>query len=152
MSPPNQQRELGELASSLTASITEQRNAHQRLRDDLNMQDAALEGLSARLSAIESDYKAFKATPQSITNLMAPWQMLFGAILMSATIVGGMWAITYEIRSDVRDIKTQQAADAKLADERATGLKESVTDAKKMQELQRIQIESLTKTVLTQGR
>ena len=36
--------------------------------------------------------------------------------------------------------------------ERSTTIRESISDAKKMQELQRIQLESLTKTVLTQQR
>jgi hypothetical protein len=116
---------------------------HARLRHDIR----ALESESARQLAlivdVQNSVKTLANRQPDLSNVLVPGKMLFGAIVCSATIVGAMWAITYGLRSDVRDLITTQEAHTKLEDERYINLKQ-------MQEMQRVQTESLKTTVLTQ--
>ncbi len=134
-------------------------DGHQRLRQDiraLENETHALENEAARIlhKLVELDSKVTRLETRQpdLSQVLVPGKMLVAAVLFSASIVGAMWAITYGLRSDVRDLITQQEAHTRLEDERSNTLKESISDAKKMSEMQRVQLESLTKTVLTQQR
>ncbi len=52
--------------------------------------------------------------------------MFVGAVMLTTAIVGGMWGITYGLRSDVRDLVTSSEAHSKLEEERSNNLKEAV--------------------------
>lgn len=125
---------------------------HHRLRQDIRSLEGALSRVDTRLTELSTKVTGLETRQPVLSNVLFPWQIVMGGFALTATIMTGVWGITYGLRSDVRDLLTTQAAQAKMADERSATLKESISDAKKMQEMQRIQLESLTKTVLTQRR
>jgi len=115
--------------------------------------------LEKRIQVLEGSLKEHersctesKAKPIDIERLIVSPKIVVGIVMAVLAIAGSIWLSTAGLRSDVRDILTQQAAQSKLSDERSESLKESIADAKRLSELQRIQLESLTKTVLTQQR
>jgi hypothetical protein len=118
----------------------------------LKSYDDRLKSVEDQLAIHRLECANAKSKPIDITQLSIPTRVVVAVVGAAVAIAGGIWASTSGIRSDVRDILTQQTAYARMADERAGALKESISDAKKLQELQRIQLESLTKTVLTQQR
>lgn len=95
------------------------------------------------------------------SKLSFPLQLVIGIV----AAFGAMWASTYGLRSDVRDILTrmegqaaiaaEQAklqeqraiAESKLQDERAGAMKEAVADMRRRQELQQYEIQQLSKTI-----
>lgn len=68
--------------------------------------------------------------------------IIVGAFLAAA---GGIWTL----RSDVRDILTRMELQAKLQDERADSLRESVESMKRRQELQQYEIQGLKEAITT---
>jgi len=125
---------------------------HKRHRARLDGHESRIESLEQAHADLQSKVLQLSGRQVSLTDIIVPSKVVWAIVLSAVMIAGGIWASTSELRSDVRDILTQQAASAKMADERSGSLKESIADAKRLQELQRIQLESLTKTVLTMQR
>ncbi len=125
---------------------------HHRLRQDIRSLEGTMSRIDTRLTELSTKVNNLENKQPVLSNVLLPWQMFVGAVMLTTAIVGGMWGITYGLRSDVRDLVTSSEAHSKLEEERSNNLKEAVGEQKKMQELQRIQLESLTKTVLTQQR
>jgi hypothetical protein len=80
--------------------------------------------------------------------------MLLGGIV---TTLGGMWTITSGLRSDVRDILTHMTmqrqideGQAKIQEERANAMRESIDAMKRRQELQQYEIQGLKELMLKQ--
>lgn len=80
------------------------------------------------------------------------------AVIVSGflAVSGGMWASTYGLRSDVRDILTRMDGQAKIAELNAKlqeqgllTLRESIEAMKRRQELQQYEIQGLKEVVLT---
>src|SRR5258708_19046926 len=76
-------------------------------------------------------------------------------ISICLSVAGGMWASTYGMRSDIRNIMTRMdsASEAlklsvSLAEERAAALKDSIDSIKRRQELQQYEIQSLKEMIL----
>lgn len=62
--------------------------------------------------------------------------------------VGGMWASTAGIRSDMRDIKTRMEMQAEVDRSRNDNLRESVESMKRRQELQQMEIQGMKEIVM----
>ncbi len=81
--------------------------------------------------------------------------LIVGAFLST---FGGIWAATWSLRSDVRDVLTRQTmqveidkTNAKLQEERAETLKEAISALTRQQQMQQYEIQNLKEMVLRQG-
>lgn len=79
-------------------------------------------------------------------------------VILIVGMSGGFWMATYSLRSDVRDILTRMGmqaeidkTNARLQEERAANLRESIEAMKRRQELQQYEIQGLKEMVLKQG-
>lgn len=88
------------------------------------------------------------------TRLTFPLQLV--VIIVSAALSAGsaMWAVSYGMRSDVRDILTRLDAQreidsekSKLLDERFNNLRDTVQDMKRRVELQQYEVQRLNETI-----
>lgn len=108
------------------------------------LSDAALR----RLDAEPIDADKIRFSPRVVAAFV-------GACL---SIFGGMYASTYGLRSDVRDILTTmenqkrvEELNQKISDTRATALEKSIDTIDKRQQLQALEIQGLKEMVLKQG-
>lgn len=118
---------------------------HHRLREDLRALEARIGHIESCQSEVRTKLTKLEA-PQDLTKSVIPTKLWLAMLMLAIMIVGA----AYSVKSDVRDIATQQTAQTKLDDSRSDTLRDSVAELKRMQEMQRVQLESLTKTVLTQ--
>jgi hypothetical protein len=135
---------------------------HARLRRDyrsLETRLVAMEALRLTQDAHFDRLDQMLARPIEVSALRFTPAVVMAVISMCLTVAGGMWASTYGLRSDVRDILTKMAATAdlersntKLQDERALTLTKTIETIDKKQELQRLKLEAITETVLRQQR
>lgn len=91
----------------------------------------------------------------STLRLRFPLREVIMVVSVTLAASGSMWAVTYGLRSDVRDVltrmddqKTIEAEKAKLQDERMQNLRESIMDMKRRQELQQYEIQNLKEMIL----
>lgn len=90
------------------------------------------------------------------TQLQFSAQVVVFIISAFLTVAGAMWATTYSMRSDVRDILTKMEERKKidelhdkLQDERSAAMRESIESMKRRQELQQYEIQGLKELILT---
>jgi len=132
-----------------------------------------LQTLVAEMEDHKIECATHKAKPVEISKMMWSWQ----ALLIIGAIIAGQVASTWGLRSDVATVLTQMAAQkdlervtTKAAEDREAArakldeakaelqkqiiaqLAEAVGEFKKSQEMQRVQLESLSKTVIAQRR
>lgn len=127
-------------------------HGHRRLRDDWRGHEARLDSLEAFQQETEVHLVRLDNSPApDVSKLKFPLQ----TVVLIVSICFGMWATTYGLRSDVRDILTQMAAkkdnDAikeTLQNERAAALRAAIDGTEKQLKLQQIQIQELTNAVL----
>lgn len=88
------------------------------------------------------------------TRLKFPLELVIIIVSAALSAAGGMWAVSYGLRSDVRDILTRMQAQeqiesekAKLLDERFQTLRETVQDMKRRVELQQYEVQRLNETI-----
>lgn len=88
--------------------------------------------------------------------LQFPLQFVFVIVGAFLTCAGGMWASTYGLRSDVRDILTRMElqtqvdeARAKVQEERIAAMRESIEAMKRRQELQQYELQGMKEVLLT---
>lgn len=145
---------------SLTPEIVWQRveqddekheSAHKRLRGTLDQIQENLELVALALAETKSQLAVLKATPVDVAKL----RFTPAIVIMIITVAGGMWASTYGLRSDVRDILTRMnlqteldVARTKLQDERAANLKDSVDAMRRRQELQQYEIQGVKDAIV----
>lgn len=132
--------------------------AHNRLRDTLiELRDAldSLEQISADNKMLVAKLETAQMNPVDVAKLRFTPQIVIGIITMAVTIAGGMWASTYGLRSDVRDILTRLSlqteldiARTKLQDERAANLKDSIDSMRRRQELQQYEIQGVKDAIV----
>jgi hypothetical protein len=129
------------------------REAHKRLRETLIEIGERLDKVQACQDNIRREHERMKTAmnqPPDLTRGFLPtrfWVTIFAATLsIAATIIGA----AYSVKSDVRDQATLEASESRLNDERISNLRQAIDDLKKSGELQRIQLESLTKMVIQQ--
>ena len=96
-----------------------------------------------------------EATPIDVEQIRFPPRIVFAVIGAVFTIVGGMYASTYGLRSDVRDILTTMAQQKQLDDlnqqiakQRDETLSKSIDTIDKRQQLQAIELQQLKEMVL----
>lgn len=87
-----------------------------------------------------------------VMKLSFPLQFVFVIVSAFLTVAGGMWASTYGLRSDVRDILTRMEyqaklddRDAKIAEERAEAQRESIKEIRNRLELYKIELQQQIK-------
>jgi hypothetical protein len=95
-------------------------DGHRRLRQDLRAIEARLILFEAQLTDLRTKVTRMEAAPLDVSNLRLSPSLVIAVIMTVITLVGGFWTI-----------------------------KDAIGDLKKGQELQRIQIESLAKTVIS---
>lgn len=127
--------------------------AHTRLRETLgDLRDAldSLEQISADSKLLVSRLETAQQDPVDVAKLRFTPSVVIGIITMAITVAAGMWASTYGLRSDVRDILTRMnlqteldVARTKLQDERAANLKDAVDSMRRRQELQQYEIQGV---------
>ena len=137
---------------------------HGRLRRDIRVleQDMAtvrsmMATHGARMDGLDHALVRVSTAPTEISRIHFTPGIVASIVTVCLAISGGMWASTYGLRSDVRDILTQQneqqkvdVANATLNAERAAMLRQTVDMIEKKQELQRLEIQSLRETILRQ--
>lgn len=100
--------------------------AHARLRGSIGeLQDNVAE-LALSLAETRSQLAVFKATPVDVAKLRFTPSVVAMILSCCVTVAGGMWASTYGLRSDVRDILTNIALQTKIQDERNTRAEKSI--------------------------
>lgn len=120
---------------------------HQRLRESLREFEGWLTRHDGMLGAQASDLATLKATPLEATNLHFSPSVVLVIVTTCLTIGAGMWASTYGLRSDVRDILTKQDASSKLQEERSLNLHESIESVKRRQEAQQFEMQALKESL-----
>ena len=96
-----------------------------------------------------------EATPVDIEQIRFPPNIVASAVAMVITIVGGMYASTYGLRSDVRDILTTMSQqkqldelNQKIAAQRDETMSKAIDTIDKRQQLQAIELQELKEMVL----
>ena len=143
---------------------------HHRLRTDLRELADEMSTSTERLDRVEREQKELRqmagsSLPESRNGginagrLIFPWQLLVVIVSGFLTAAGGMWSVTYGLRSDVRDILTKiqgqqeiEIQKAKLQDERYNALRESVQDMNRRVQLQQYEVQRLNETLAAMGR
>jgi hypothetical protein len=128
---------------------------HHRLRADFRDMERRLDTLDDAQAKMAVHVTQLDTKPIQATELHFTPAVVLTIVSLSLSIAGGMWASTYGLRSDVRDILTSMAASAnmervttKLNDERAQQTAKTIETIDKKLELQRLKIESLNDIVL----
>lgn len=125
------------------AAHTRLRLAHDRLDARLDAIDAACLKLEHRLSTLEK-------APTELSNIRFTPQLVIWIVGAFLSVSGGMWASTYGLRSDVRDLLTRGDAQAKLEETRADTLTKAIDEMKRRVELQQFEIQSLKDVLVKQ--
>lgn len=153
-------------------------DAHKRIREDISKLEERVEDafrlLSDRQIAVGAQVQDLVRTPVDMTKLVATPKIIVGIVATILTVFGGVWAVTSDLRSDVRDILTRMEseqrvtdANAKLLevnnatinralDANAREMKDSIAAVTKRQELLQLQYaqlsEQMTRLTAQRGR
>lgn len=117
--------------------------SHARLRETLREHEGWLMRHDRFLEETRAAVALINATPVEAAQLHFSPSVVLAIVTICLTIAGGMWASTYGLRSDVRDILTKQDSATKLQDERAQNLHESIEAVKRRQESQQLELQEL---------
>ena len=111
---------LAGLLELLDAHDKKHDEAHRRLRHDFReLEERHIDGLKAlaeKQSATAASVKEISLTPIDAAKLVFTPKIVLSVIGIVVTIYGGIWAQNSGLRSDVRDILTQMAAEKRVAD------------------------------------
>ncbi len=130
---------------------------HHRLRTDLRGMDLKLDSITKEVSELRGKFILFAGGERSTDVSKLRWTArdVLAIVAICLSVAGGMWASTYGMRSDIRNIMTRMdsASEAlklsvSLAEERAAALKDSIDSIKRRQELQQYEIQSLKEMIL----
>ena len=101
--------------------------------------------------ALPRDREARVPTTTDASKLSFPLQL----VIVIVTAFAAMWASTYSLRSDVRDILTRMEAQGKLVElqsraleERMNAQKDDINEMKRRLELVQLQYQSLRETMI----
>jgi hypothetical protein len=147
----NAKKEIDALKTAHVELREEMNSGHGRLRDTLRNVGESLDeywNCQQDLKLKVRDLANAQAAPPDLSKSVIPTKLWLSIIGLCAVIVGA----AYSVKSDVRDIVTAHTAEQKLTDERNAAQKTFNEDLKKDFALQRIQLESLTKMVISQQR
>lgn len=128
---------------------------HSRLRKDYRSIERRVESMENAQVANALHFSKIDALRTDVNELRFTPQVVLTIVLTCLSIAGGMWASTYSLRSDVRDIRTLMSAQAelehantRLSEERAAQVAESIRQIRATMELQRMKLEALGEAVL----
>ena len=121
-------------------------------------QDLILKGIDqlekAQLKQ-ENDLSTLAKAPQDLSKIVMSPGVILTIVVTIVSIVLGQQASTWGLRSDMRDVSTRMAEQAKIDEtrqtaqkERADALKGAVESVAKKQELQQLEMQSLRETIL----
>lgn len=141
------------------------RDSHQRLRGDVSRIDEALEVLGeshqtnkARLAKLEAALELSAQSPIDVNKLVATPKIVASIVFVIVGMVGSMWAITADLRSDVRNVLTLMAseqrvsdANAKLIDANNRELKDALDQIRRRQDLLTLQYQELKDKLTAQA-
>jgi hypothetical protein len=118
-------------------------DAHKRLRESIREIDAELVLIKKAQSDASEKFAAYAATPPDVMKLRFTPSTVVAVCAVCISIVGGFWASTSGLRSDLRDMATVDVANRKLQDERAATFRDSLESLKRQQELQRYETQAV---------
>lgn len=135
-------------------------DAHGRLRAEIlylkSSLDQGLQAVRAEVAAERTVVASYIATPVDVTKLVLTPKIVFAIILVVISIYGTIWASTYGLGSDVRDILTRidaqknaLEATSKLQEVRGEAVKSAIDDIKSRQESQATELQALKEAILT---
>lgn len=134
-------------------------DSSKRLHLEIDEVKRRVEALNLLQVDTQTRLTRFESTPIEVDKIRFPPRIVAAAVAAAITIVGGMYASTYGLRSDVRDILTtieSQKREAeltrKLADQQTESLVKAVDVIDKRQQLQAIQMQELKEMVIKGGR
>jgi len=143
----------------LITSLDEKHDdAHLRLRTELayvkNQLDSGLQAVRAEIALVRTEMATHVAMPIDVTKLVLTPKIVFTIVLIVVSIYGTIWASTYGLGSDVRDILTridsQKAAlesAVKLQELRSDTVKGAIDDVKRRQETQATELQSMKEAI-----
>lgn len=133
-------------------------DGHKRLRVDYRELDARITKLEASQAANETHFTKIDTTPTDVSQLHFTPQIVLLIVTTCLTVAGGMWASTYGLRSDVRDILTRMNNQAtldqmqiRLQDERSSALKADIEEEKRQRLLLKYDLETKLKEMTTRS-
>jgi hypothetical protein len=128
---------------------------HRRIRESLAIMGDRLDELDACQATMRLEAQRMQsqiAQPPDLTRSVLPtrlWLTVLGSTLVLAVSI---FAAAYSVKSDVRDLSTRQASESRLNDERFTNQQRMIEDVKRDSAVQRMQLESLTKLLISRWR
>jgi hypothetical protein len=138
---------------------------NQRLERLEETRDESSQRLRLELDELRRRFDSLSSRPLEVDNIRFPPRLVVGIVAAVMAIVGGMYASTYGLRSDVRDILTTMANQEKvdvekeklttekqrLSDEKFQSLRDAVSVIDRRQQLQQIETAELKEMVIKQG-
>lgn len=125
--------------------------AHDRLRGSMKEMQENTEALALSLAETRSQLAVFKATPVDVAKLRFTPPTVAMILSCCITVAGGMWASTYSLRSDVRNILTNMELQTRLQDERNTRAEKSIDSLTRQVELLKYEQQRLREDVTKKG-
>lgn len=125
--------------------------AHARLRGSLVEVQENVETLALALAETRSQLAVMKATPVDVAKLRFTPPTVAMILSCCITVAGGMWASTYSLRSDVRNILTNMELQTRLQDERNTRAEKSIDSLTRQVELLKYEQQRLREDVTKKG-
>lgn len=148
------QPSIGLLRQMIEQNDEKHEDGHHRLRTDLRAVEHRLDQLNDKLIALTLTTERRSATPVDLAKVTLTPRLAAVVLGVFASTFGAMWAATYSLRSDVRDLLTTTSLQAettrasfKLQDERMSTLRESVDAMKRRVELQQYEVQRLNETM-----
>lgn len=123
---------------------------HLRLRGDFQEMRIRLETFEKLLTKHEAHLTQIDSAPISPNRILFTPQIVIAIVFSVVTIIAGQWAITDGIRSSLRDVVSNTAAQTKIQDERSVTLTKTIDEIKRTQTLQQYDIKELHDLISTQ--
>lgn len=130
-------------------------DSHLRLNNMPRGAGETMPSLETRVEALESERLAtarilarLESSKPELERLVFSPRVVVWLVTAAVSVFGGIWASTYGLRSDVRDILTHMSFNETLQTERSKATVESIDQMKRRQELQQYEIQDLEKTIL----
>jgi len=155
VAPPPSAARLAERIEQLEESRDE---SSRRLNLEIADLKRRVEAMAVLQTASDVRLTRIDATPLDAEKIRFAPRVVVAIVAACVSIVLGMYAVNYGIRSDVRDILTRQEqrdrleeVNRKLTDQQTEAITKAVDVIDKRQQLQAIQIGELKEMVLKQG-
>lgn len=142
------------LLEMLRQSDEKHEDGHHRLRTDIRLIESRLEKLEQGLNDQRTTFASLPppSAPVEITRLRFPATVVFTMIVGCLGVGFTIYASTQAILTRMETQKVENDTANQVQNANIARMREIMDDFKKGQELQRIQIESVAKNVISQGR